>query len=722
MGIKRRVVLLTGLAAAGGLVVGLSTAPNRNRREAIAIASQPGSTMLGPWIRIGTDNTVSILVDKLDMGQGSHTGLAMLAAEELGARFDQVTVEQCPIDGVFATGDVLLVYLDRVQDWRPWKSATPFFKGLAGFVARQMNFMITGGSSAIMTGWVSHRIAGAAAKSMLQQAAADGWGVDAARCEVSEGRIHHPNGGDTVSFGEVAAQAAEFKPADPPTLTAADSYRIVGTSPPRLDIPAKVAGIATYGTDIAPGGAKIASIVQSPMPGGSLDGHDGADDGGVQFVELDDALATIADDWWTANEALKRARPKFVHETLGRFSTAQHRAALEAALEGELEGEEGKVVKESGAAEALDEGADVSANYFVPFLAHATMEPMSATVRPTEAGYEVWTGTQSPLAAQAAVAEALGVERENVKINVLPAGGGFGRRAEPDVVVRAAQLAQRTGEDIKLIYSRETDMTGGFYRPAVASQHRARLSSDGKIAAWEQRFTGIAAEVNLNPYAAPSFRATQFKLDHGLTTGPWRSVDHSQHAFFIESFVDELAQVAGADPFAFRRAHLEEGSRMRKVLDRLEAESDWQGTALAGGGRGMALYSSFGSTVGLVCDIEQRETGLTLTRVTAVIDCGTAVHPDSVIAQTEGGIIYGLSAALFSQVQAEAGEVQTQNFHNYPILRMPRTPDIRVHLANSGGPPDGVGEPATPPAAPALGNAVAAATGKRQYALPLEPI
>lgn len=717
MGMTRRIILITGAAAVGGVVVGLSTSPGRLRREAMALAEREGSSMLAPWVRIGTDDSVSILVDKLDMGQGSHTGLAMLAAEELGASFGQVSVEQCPIDSVFAMGDVILTYLDRVQDWRPWEPVAPFFKGLSAFAARQMNFMITGGSSAIMTGWTSHRLAGAAARSLLQRAAAERWGVDPAACTVSEGRIRHPNGAEDLSFGAVAARAAELEPEGTPTLTASNEFRLIGTSPPRLDVPAKVAGATSYGTDVEPAGAKAATVAQSPMPGGTLDGFENNADEGVALVDLGDALCAVAADWWTANEALKRARPRFVHERLSTFSTAEHRATLEAALDGP----ESKVVKEAGAAESLPQDADVSASYFVPFLAHATMEPMSATARKTATGMEIWTGTQSPLVARAAIADAVGVEPEAIKVNVLPAGGGFGRRAEPDVAVRAAQLVQRTGEDIKLIYSRETDMAAGFYRPAVASVQRGRLTSDGKIAAWDHRFTGIAAEVDLNPYGAPSFRAAQFEVDHGFTTGPWRSVDHSQHAFFIECFMDELAQAAGTDPFAFRRAHLPEDSRMRQVLDRLESESRWQGTALpGGGGRGMALYSSFGSVVGLVCDLDREQNGFSLTRVTAVIDCGTAIHPDSVVAQTEGGIIYGLSAALFSQVEAADGAIQTQNFHNYPILRMARSPAIDVHLANTGGPPNGVGEPATPPAAPALANALAAATGERQRALPLE--
>lgn len=717
MGMTRRVILVTGAAAVGGLVVGLSTSPGRLRREAMALADREGASMLAPWVRIGTDNSVSILVDKLDMGQGSHTGLAMLAAEELGASYDQVSVEQCPIDSVFATGDVILTYLDRVQDWRPWQPAVPFFKGLSAFAARQMNFMITGGSSAIMTGWTSHRLAGASARNLLQRAAAESWGVDPEQCTVAAGRIRHPNGTDEVMFGEVAARAAELEPDGTPSLTPNDEFRIIGTSPPRLDIPAKIAGAATYGTDVAPAGAKAAAIAQTPLPGGTLDSYESATGDGVTLVDLGDALGAVANDWWTANEALKRARPRFVHESLGAFSTSEHRATLQAALGGE----EGEVVKEVGEMESLTPDGDISADYFVPFLAHATMEPMSAMARKTETGFEVWTGTQSPLVARAAIAESVGLEPEAIKVNVLPAGGGFGRRAEPDVAVRAVQLVRQTGEDIKLIYSRETDMAAGFYRPAVASVMRGRLTDDGRIAAWDHRFTGVAAEVDLNPYGAPSFRATQFKMEHGFTTGPWRSVDHSQHAFFIESFMDELAAAAGADPFAFRRAHLPEDSRRRKVLDRLEEESNWQGSAYpGGGGRGMALYSSFGSVVGLVCDLEQKENGFSLTRVTAVIDCGTAIRPDSVVAQTEGGILYGLSAALFSEVEARDGTIQTQNFHNYPILRMARSPAIDVTLANTGGPPNGVGEPGTPPAAPALANALAAATGERQRILPLQ--
>ena len=390
-------------------------------------------------------------------------------------------------------------------------------------------------------------------------------------------------------------------------------------------------------------------------------------------------------------------------------------------LSADLDGTELDVESDEGELESAFENAaqDVEAEYRAPYLAHAAMEPMNCTAWVNGDRCEIWTGTQRPLIARKTAAEAADVDVDNVIVHTLLAGGGFGRRFADDAVKRAVSVARTVDFPVQLLYSREDDTASGFYRPAVVAKASAALDGDGQLAAWRYRYSGTASEVDATPYATPAHSVESLEVEQPIPTGPWRSVDHSQHGFFIESFADELAVAANADPFEFRRRHLPEDSRRRKVLDALEERAGWQGRGGNGQGRGVALYECFGTVVGLVIDVSVNDDDLRVDRVLCVADCGIAVNPDQVVAQMESAILYGLSAALSGEITSAAGAIEQDNFHNYPVIRLAEAPEIDVHLELSGAFPFGVGEPGTPPAAPALANAVFSATGVRHRTLPL---
>ncbi len=717
----RRALLITGTAAAGGLLIGIGTGPGRRWRRAVEAAGGNGHTLINLWLKISPDNRVTVLVDKLEMGQGTHSGLATLLAEELGADWDTLQVEHVPVRPEFANGEVILTFLRGAAGIHIPTMLDGSTRWAVNSAARWFNLMFTGGSSSIMAGWTLYREAGAAARQLLLEAGAERLEADPADCVTRLSRVVHSPSGRSLSFGEVAAAAAVRRAPSRPKLKAAEQFRLIGRPVPRLDIPAKTLGRAAFGVDQRPPGVRFAALVVPPLPGVALNSFDAGAAGGVPGVittlPVDDAVAVIADSWWSAREGAKRVTARFSLEQRTDWSSSAHQDLLSRQLdEAELDIEDsaGDVATASNGQPYI-----VQSEYRVPYLAHIPMEPMNCTAWMHDDRLEIWTGTQTPLMCRAAAAEAAGIDADRVTVHTTLAGGAFGRRFHNDAVVRATQIARAVNYPVQLVYSREDDMTGGYYRPAAVARVSGAVDQRGQIQAWRYRYSGSAQEVDLLPYQVGSHSLESLSFDEPIPTGPWRSVDHSQHAFFVESFVDELAAAAGQDPFEFRRRHLPTDSRRRRVLDDLQTLAGWQGRGGNGRGRGVALHESFGSVVGQVIDVSVRDGRLALDRVICVVDCGVVVNPDAVVAQMESGIVYGLSAALYGEITSTGGAIEQQNFHNQPVLQLANTPPIDVYLRPSGDFPFGVGEPGTPPSAPALASAVFGATGQRCKQLPL---
>jgi isoquinoline 1-oxidoreductase beta subunit len=714
--------MITGAAAAGGLLIGIATGPGRRWKRAVE-ATTAGSpdTLVNLWLKISPDNQLTVLVDKIEMGQGTHTGLAMLLAEELGADWNTVQVEHVPVRPEFATGQIIITFLTGGLG----VSIPGFLEGTVRSTldagARLMNLMITGGSSATMVGWSLQREAGAAARQLLIAAGAAHLEADIADCDTRDSKVVHLPSGRSVTFGEVAADAATLETPDNVKLKDVADFKLVGQPLPRLDIPAKTDGSAVFGPDQRPPGMKFAAMVVPPLPELPLGDYDAADvremDGVLAVVPIDNAVAVVADTWWTAQQATRKIRANFEAGALAGWSSTGYLEGLSTGLDDDdldVDDSDGDVHTVLGGG-----GRVVEAEYTVPHLAHAPMEPLNCTAWVRNGECDVWTGTQVPLVTRKEAADTADVDADNVTVHVTLAGGSFGRRFNNDAVIRAVQIAKTVDYPVQLLYSREDDMASGYYRPAAVAKASGTFDETGQLTAWRYRHSGSVREVDTRPYTVPNFSHEILTVDEPIPTGPWRSVDHSQHGFFLESFADELAAAADLDPFEFRRRHLPADSRRRQVLDELESLAQWQGRGGNGRGRGLALYESFGTVVGLVLDVTVENDRLSMDRAVCVADCGIAVNPSSVAAQIEGAIVYGLTAAAYGEITSSDGAIEQQNFHNYQALRLANTPDIEVHLRNSGEFPFGAGEPGTPPSAPALANAVFAATGQRVRQLPL---
>ena len=656
------------------------------------------------------------------MGTGVHTALAMMLAEELEADWNQVRIEEAPGTDDYANGYLVRVFVPVVASVPRYMERGIDF---ATFKLMQlMDMQVTGGSSAVRgTGHLGMRLAGAAAKVMLVEAAAKQWNVPAAECTAKLSRVTHAGSGRTLTFGELAPEAARLKPPVHPPLKSRDDYTIVGKPTPRLDIPSKVNGSATYGVDVTLPDMVYATIAASPVFGAKLVSVDSAPaealPGIKKVVKLDNAVAVVADSYWRALKGVRALAPKYADTGQGAATSDTIYAAIGAALDRE----KGEDVFSSGKGSAALQGAAklVEAEYRVPFLPHATMEPMNATARIAEGRCEVWTGVQDPLAARKTAAEASGLAPEQVTIHNQQLGGGFGRRLPGvmDFVEQAVRIARETAPaPVKLIWSREEDIQHDFYRPAVVGRYRAALSDDGKPAAWVSRFNIKDAAARL-PYGIEHQDIRAVEAPTHVRVGAWRSVAHTQHGFFTESFVDELAHAAGKDPLAYRRELLSNAPRHLAALEKAAAMADWGTPPAAGRGRGIAVVESFGSIVAEVAEVEIVDGRVKVHRVCAAVDCGDVVNPDTATAQIEGGIVFALSAALFNEVTIAGGRVAQSNFHDVPMPKLADAPGISVEFIRSGATLGGLGEPGVPPLAPAVANAVFALTGKRVRSLPL---
>ena len=697
------------LAAAGSSLVIAVHLPTLRRMPGMVKA---GVEVFAPnvYLEITADGWTTVWVQKAEMGQGVRTSLPMIVAEELDADWSKVRVEGADLDSKY--GD-----------------------------------FGTGGSSSVSSMWEPLRKAGAQARSTLVAVAAARWNVAPAECRTENSTVVHPASGQRFGYGELVADAAKRSAVEEPALKPAADFRIIGKSVPRTGTAAKTDGSARFGLDTVVPGMRYAVIARCPVFGGNMQGYDAAAakqvPGVLDVVEVPTGVAVIAENTWAAIEGRNALACRWDDPATMRWSSEQISRLLHARAEqtGALARNDGDVERALGKA-AAPRMLDVT--YEVPYLAHATMEPMNCIADVRNGKVELWTGNQWPdggFGAQARVAEALQVDPGNVTMHLTLLGGGFGRRLVGDYVVEAAQVSKAAKLPVQLVWTREDDMQHDWYRPASVHRMRGAVDAKGQPVAWmhrvaaqsisEQHWPGSATSrgglddgavdgaADLE-YGFPNFRVEYCMLKTPVPVSWWRSVYASQTAFANECFVDELAHAAGRDPLEFRQALLAGKPRYLAVL-KLAAEKSGWGRPKPGRGLGLAIHHFFSDTiVAEVAEVSVAKGGeVRVHRVVCAVDCGTVVHPDGVVAQIEGGVVYGLSAALKGQITVEDGRIKQSNFHDYPVLRMNEMPEIEVHVVPSDAAPMGVGEPAVPPIAPAVANAVFAATGKRVRSLPI---
>ena len=728
---------LIGTGAAVGLAVGYAVWP---RKAVLNWAAAADETVVNGFVKIGTDGRIVIAIPQAEMGQGVSSALAQVVADELGADWNTVSVESAPMNPIYANRGLAL---------DPTSDVPVALKGFArwgmGGVIDQFDMQMTGGSTSVRGFAKPMRLAGAAAREMLCRAAARDWGADWRDCDTADGFVVYK--ASRVRFADIAGKVVPGDAPSSPTLRTRAT--LLGKSLPRLDIPSKTDGSARFGSDVRLPDMVYAAVRSGPAGDPRLASADRSKaralPGVIDVVHGPSWVAVVATTWWGAQKALDAVVPVFA--TQARPAGAWVSEAPTRALAGVA-----KAVRDDGdAAGALASGAVIAADYSVPYLAHAALEPMTATARfaVAEDGggkVEVWAPTQSLTVSTWGIARALGIDSADVTVHPTLIGGGFGRKIEIDASVQAALIARAIKRPVQLIYSREEDIAQDKFRPAAAARMRGSVVN-GRIAAWDSRIAvpDVASSVTARNLPAISstpkasadavdgatrlpYGLAHIRVEHALVETPvplgfWRSVGHSFSAFFVESFVDELAHAANADPGAFRLAMLKDKPRHAAVLTAALRAAGPLGQVEPGIGRGVALHESFGSIVAQVAEVEcAKDAAPKVTRVWAAIDCGPVVNPDGVRAQVEGAIAYGLGAALKGRITFADGHVEQTNFDGYPVLMLAESPAIEVVIVNgepgSASPMGGVGEPGTPPIAPAVANAIFAATGRRLRSLP----
>ncbi|MBE0615882.1 MAG: xanthine dehydrogenase family protein molybdopterin-binding subunit [Burkholderiales bacterium] len=752
---KRRTFLLGTAGAAGALMVGWSILPPRQRlMTAQTLPVREGQVALNGWVKIAADDSVTVVMSKSEMGQGIYTGLAMLLAEELDADWARVRIEQSPIDGIYNN-------LAAVVDGLPFhpdddSAITRLVGWITKKTVREIGIMVTGGSSSIKDLWLPMREAGASARAMLIGAAAEQWKVPPGECRAETGRVLHASG-KSASFGELAALAGRQPLPGGVSLKEPARFKLVGQSVRRIEARSKLDGTAQFGMDVLLPGMLYASVSMCPTLGGKVARFESAAAAklpGVKKVLAIDAynggsggVAVIADTPFHAMRALEKVSVEWDHGAAAGVSSA----AVYRRLTQTLDKESGHAYYSHGDADAALKSAakTLSAEYSAPYLAHAAMEPMNCTAQFKDGMATVWAGVQSPTLARNHAAKVLGIATEKVDVREQLLGGGFGRRWEVDVVSQAAAIAREAGGvPVQTFWSREQDMAHDYYRPACVSRFKAGLDAAGNLIAWHNSAAGQAIVLSSlkrnfglpgagpdkttdegafdQPYEWPNARIGYEIVDLPVPVGFWRSVGHSHHAFFKESFIDEAAAAAGRDPVEFRAALLVRHPRQLRVLKRAAELSGW-GMPLAPGddgatrARGVALHQSFGSVVAQVAEVSVgADKSIRVHRVVCVVDCGMPVNPNLIRQQMESAIVFGLSAALYQEIEIKNGQVQQSNYHDFQVLRMDACPVIETDIIPSSEHPEGVGEPGTPPIAPAVANALYALTGQRLRALPLK--
>ncbi len=725
--LNRRKFLLVSAVAGGGVLIGYAaTRPSRHRRANDSLASD-NERFVTSWIRLQPDNRITVYVPHSEMGQGIHTALGQMAADELDAAWELVDIEQAPATDLFAN--------DAIVKGFGGELLPPFLMGLVNAsaltVARIANLQITGGSSSVRyTGENTIRVAGAAARQMLLQCAADRWGAAVDECTTELSHVHHSASGRSIPYGDLAEAAAELEPPAVPVLKDRSQFTIMGRAISRRDIPPKVDGSAPYGIDAHSENMLYAALRLAPVFGAKLASVDAtealAQRGVRKVVELEDGYAVVADNYWRAKQALELVKAEFGPTENDRVSSAELAERFDSAL---AEDNSSRDFESGDADAALEDAQDVfEANYRVPYLAHAAMEPMNCTVHIQGDRADLWTSTQDALGIKGRVAKVAGLSEDDVTFHHSYLGGGFGRRLPftwnviDHATLIAKEVAMEFDAPVKTILTREEDMRQDYYRPAVHSNFKAALNAEGRVTAWHNRFTGpiqVPGAAHI-PYAIPNQSIRVVDVETHVPIASWRSVDHSQQTFFIESFIDEIAHRGRTNPYQLRMELLEDHPRHRNVLQ-VAAESAGYGSGLPEGrALGIAVQESFGSIAAQVAEVSIGEDGRPIVhKVTCAMDCGWVVNPDTAEAQIESGIIFGLTAALYGAITIEDGRVVQGNFPDYEMLRMADSPEIAVHLVESGNAPGGLGEPATPPVAAAVANAIYILTGQRVRELPI---
>jgi isoquinoline 1-oxidoreductase beta subunit len=723
----RRAFLSAGALVGGGLIVGVAIRPGHRTPKLAKIVENEGETLVNAWVKILPDNSIRVIVPHAEMGQGVHTVLPMMLADEMDADWHTVTMEQAPAHDEYASGEL-------VREVAFPKKAPGIVEdtlnGVFLKVAEFMSLQITGGSFSVRgTGTWGMRVAGAAARQLLIEAAAQAWQVPENELRTENSTLFHDKTNKSAQYAAFAEAAASQQGETQPTLKTPDQFKIMGKHVERFDIPAKVDGTAVFGVDVELPNMKYASVKCAPVFGSTVESIDSSDaekmNGVLKVVDLEAGVGVIAETYWQAKKALDQVKVAYTKGDSNRMSSQamfqQFSKDMDAAV---ANGDEETDYKQGNARKVLA-NADrvIEAEYRVPYLAHATMEPMNCTAWERNGKLELWSGLQNPLGIRNLLAETFDYDEGQVEIHNVYLGGGFGRRAMDDYPIQSAKLARAVpGVPVKMIWSREEDTQQDFYRPAVMSRFKASLDVNGKPAAWENQFVDKhePVEAPTIPYAVENQYIHYTNSPTHVRFGPWRSVDHTQHAFFTESFIDELAHAAGKDPYQYRYDLLSGDLRVRKVLETAAKMADWGKTMPEGWGQGIALHQSFNTIVAEVVDVDMRSGRPKIAKVYCAADPGFAMSPDGFKAQMESGIAYGLTAALYGEINIKDGAVIESNFHNYKMLRMDEAPTIEVEIIFSGDTSlGGGGEPGTPPIAPALTNAIFAITGNRIRQLPV---
>lgn len=715
---SRRALLIAGGVLGGGLALGVGAVgagvgyvnlidQRARQRDGLEASAAP---MVAQWILIGPEGHVTVLSPHTEMGQGAQTGLLQIVVDELDADPERSSVQLAPAEPAFANGSPIEGFI-LGNDPRSGMMRRLIENGMLD-LANLMNVQITGGSTSIrFTGWMNMRRAAACAREMLATAGAAQLGVAVDEVQTERGAVVHAGSGRRVDYGELAEAAAKLTMPSEPRFKDPSRYTLIGKPHPRVDLPDKIFAKAVYGIDVEVPGMRYAAVAPNPIRVGSevttIHNRDAllARRGVEAVIALPDGVAVVADNPWRAEQAAKAAEFDVSEPEGGRLETAA------------LEARKRAMVLEKSATNALSGGNVVEGEYAVPFLAHAPMEPMNGTVWEEDGVLHIATGVQAPLTVRAQIADAMGRSLDTVELHAHTMGGGFGRRGGTNSLasnwlIQAAKVQQQVGGAIKLTWSREADTRLSIFRPSDFAHIQAELGADGKPVAWRStNYAKQVAEEEAHPvYDIPDVQIQSVSAEPALPFGFWRSVDASIHGFFIESFIDQLAQAANQDPVAYRLSLLGSKPRHARTLRKAAEMAGWKGrTDSREGAFGVAMVPSFGSICAMVAQVVMEGDTPRVRKVWAAVDCGLAINPNAVEAQIQGGLHYGLSAALYGEITLEDGKIQQSNFHDYRAVRFADAPRVEVAILESPGENvGGVGEVGTPPIAPAVANAIAA--------------